>query len=158
MSIVQFQKGSVNLGFGKDSTSSVPTNYSIDEGSHLYANAHIVRTPQDAIDTIRSPHDSPQYENIDDRNNEPCQSVERCDDRCPYTVSETDRNTRNSMPFEAPPDIPDVAPQNSDLQESQRISGVEQIIINDDIYYCPLDDSNPSARSSDDEEIYENNE
>ena len=118
-----------------------------------------MRTPQDAIDAIRSPHDSPQYENVHDHiGEEPYQSVERCDDGVPYAVSETGRHTPSSILSEAAADLPDVVPRDSELQEPRGISGVEKVIINDDIYYCPLDNSNPSAGSSDDEEICENNE
>ena len=123
-----------------------------------YAGAHIANTHQKAIDTMRYSEESTRYENIDnDIGKELSRSVEYCNVQFQHPGQITVGFTR-PISSEGAQNIPDVVPRNSDCQEPPRISGVDQVIINDDIYYCPLDATKSSPGSSDDEDIYENNQ
>ena len=118
-----------------------------------YASAHSVSPPQQAIDNMRSSNESPRYENVDsDIGKESSSSVEYCNVQCSNPDQITVERTP-TLPSEVTQDIPDVVPRDSDCRESRKITGVEQVIINDDIYYCPLDDTRPSPGCSDDEDI-----
>ena len=101
--------------------------------------------------------ETPRYENVDNDTGKVNKSVEYCNVQCPYPDPIKVSHTR-PISSVVPQDIPDVVPPNPDCQESRKISGVEQVIINDDIYYCPLDDPKSSPGNSDDEDIYKNNQ
>ena len=107
-----------------------------------------------------SPDTNPRYENVHDDaiDREHCTSVKYYNAQSPYSESMIVGHTYCSIPPELAQDIPDVVTRISNGgQEPLNISGVEQIIINDDIYYCPLDNTKPSAIGSNDEDIYETN-
>ena len=127
-----------------------------DEWSGPYTGAQVVRTPQDAIDAMKSDDESMEEENIYDViGEEPRRSVDV--EQGLYPESMTVRHARSSIPSEVAPDIPDVIPRNSDRREPRQISGVEQVTINDDVYYCPLEGNKQSPGSSV-EDIYDDNE
>ena len=131
----------------------------MNERAEPYAGAHIVRTPKEAVDTMRFIDTNPKYENVQDEIiQEPCGSTEDYNDRCLYPESMIAGHTYCSIPSEVNPDIPDLVPQISEGHEPRKISGVERVVINDDIYYCPLDNTKPSTTRTDDEDIYDTNE
>ena len=97
----RFQCGALNSAVRSD-MKSVASNGTIGDRSGPYPVAHIVSTPEQAVDAMRSSDKFPRYENIDnDAGKELSRSVENCNVQSPYPELIT-----HTMPSEVAQDSP----------------------------------------------------